>query len=396
MRGISASLLVFAFGGGGSGSGSRGYCQRQQQQRQQIIIKSDNNAADAYGGSSLLECRQHRQRQWQRHSSLSSLFATRKTSLHDDDSSSSSSSSSSSTTTTASAIMNLEVCMSPGCIADGANEALLKLQALSSTSKSSTLTGTGTGTGTDAAIVVQPGVCCSLCGNGPVVFDKSNNKKYRNVLSSNTKILDIILSSSFLDDDDNGNDNGNDYRNNMNKILDGINICFDGDEALKAKDYIGAIEKYSMAIDIGMNNPIIINSLIKKQQDDTTTTKTAALNWLINAHCNKAKSLLVIKDIDGAIISAEKASELSLQTSIESFIILQDAYQKRNSNKGENNDTVRELHVLQSLFDLLELHDSSQPVSKKKKSKPIMDVNKRRTLGFRLTKLQQTSKQIIM
>jgi len=56
------------------------------------------------------------------------------------------------------------------CVAD---QALLKLQALSSlSSSSSSITGSdGTTNDNDNdEVFVQPGVCCSLCGNGPVVF----------------------------------------------------------------------------------------------------------------------------------------------------------------------------------------------------------------------------------
>ena len=393
MIGISSSsLLVFAFGGISGYSGIDYYCRRQHQQ-------------------------QHSQQQWQqqqrqlRHSStLSFLFATTTTTktkslLLGSISSPSSSSSSSSTT---SSIRNLEVCMSPGCIADGADQALLKLQALSSSSSSS-ITGDGTDDNDAVGVVVKPGVCCSLCGNGPVVFDKSNNKKYRNVLLSNDKILDIVLSSS--DDDDNVNDGDDDdddddgnnsnistrSRSNMNKILDGINLYFDGDKALKSKDYISAIEKYTMAIDIGMKNPIIISIIEKQQQQQqqqqqksktTNNDDASSLNWLINAYCNKAKSKLFLNDINDTIIFAEKASELSLHTSIDSFIILQEAYQNKQGSSKDDDGSIRdELHVLESLFDLLEIDDANN--NNRRKNKPIMDVNKRRTLGFRLTKLQQ-------
>ena len=75
-----------------------------------------------------------------------------------------------------------------------------------------------------------------------------------------------------------------------------------------------------------------------------------------------------------------------MHTSIDSFIILQEAYQKRGS-KDDDGSIRDELHVLESLFDLLEIDDANN--NKRRKNKPIMDVNKRRTLGFRLTKLRQ-------
>ena len=366
MIGISSSsLLVFAFGGISGYSGIDYYCRRQHQQQHQ----------------------QQQQRQLRHSSTLSFLFATTTTKTKSLLLGSISSSPSSSYSSTSS-IRNLEVCMSPGCIADGADQALLKLQALSSSSSSSI---TGDGTNDNDEVFVQPGVCCSLCGNGPVVFDKTKTKKYRNVLLSNDKILDIILSSDDDDDDDGNNSNiSTRSRSNMNRILDGINLYFDGDKALKSKDYTSAIEKYTMAIDIGMNNPIIISIIEKQQQQKSKTTNNddaSSLNWLINAYCNKAKSKLFLNDINDTIIFAEKASELSLHTSIDSFIILQEAYQKRGS-KDDDGSIRDELHVLESLFDLLDIDDANNN-NNRRKNKPIMDVNKRRTLGFRLTKLQQ-------
>ena len=66
---------------------------------------------------------------------------------------------------------------------------------------------------------------------------------------------------------------------------------------------------------------------------------------------------------------------------------------KTNDDDDDDDDDsiIRdELHALQSIFDLLDIDDANSNSNiKKKKNKPIMDVNKRRTLGFRLTKLQQ-------
>ena len=67
---------------------------------------------------------------------------------------------------------------------------------------------------------------------------------------------------------------------------------------------------------------------------------------------------------------------------------------KTKTNDDDDDDSIirDELHALQSIFDLLDIDDAnsnSNIKKKKKKNKPIMDVNKRRTLGFRLTKLQQ-------
>ena len=56
----------------------------------------------------------------------------------------------------------LEVCTSPGCVADGAMGTLKKLKALAPPSSQ-----------TDPGIVVKEGRCASACGSGPVVIETS-------------------------------------------------------------------------------------------------------------------------------------------------------------------------------------------------------------------------------
>mmetsp|Transcript_4142 Transcript_4142/g.4269 ORF Transcript_4142/g.4269 Transcript_4142/m.4269 type:complete len:387 (+) Transcript_4142:1488-2648(+) len=321
--------------------------------------------------------------------------------------------------TTNTTTTTLEVCTSPGCVADGADEAIIKLQALTSMSSSSSLDYSFRD---NNIVVVKSGVCCSLCGNGPIVIDTNSGKIHRKVLSSDKKILEVVLS---LNDE-----NENEINVNINKalLLDGINLCFNGDKALKSKDYAGAIEKYSNGIDIGMENPAIISLINEQQQqnnnqeesnggnddeesnDDNTTkmkeqrkerqrlTNNSGLNWLINAHSNQARSRLQSRDIDGAIATAELGYKLSMETSIESSMILQEAYQQRSSTtrKYYDDDIRREFDVLQSLFDLLD-EIEQQYINKKKEKKQCIkhssannniDANKRRTLDFRFKKLQ--------
>ena len=67
----------------------------------------------------------------------------------------------------------LEVCLSPGCIADGADEILEKMQALAQPTSE-----------------IKAGVCVSLCGNGPVVLEETN-KKHRKV--SEKKLVEILF-----------------------------------------------------------------------------------------------------------------------------------------------------------------------------------------------------------
>jgi len=393
LNGVSSSFLVFVFGG------SR---MNQQMNCSSFLLSSSSSSS---ANRPVMRKRK----------TTTNLFQ----SSGDDDYSRSCPITTKTTTTT------LEVCTSPGCVADGADEAIIKLQALTSMSSSSS-SSLDYSFRDNNIVVVKSGVCCSLCGNGPIVIDTNSGKIHRKVLSSDKKILEVVVS---LNDE-----NENKINVNINKalLLDGINLCFSGDKALKSKDYADAIEKYSNGIDIGMENPAIISLMNEQQQqqqqqnnnqeesnggnddeesnDDNTTkikgqrkerqrlTNNSGLNWLINAHCNQARSRLQSRDIDGAIATAELGYKLSMETSIESLMILQEAYQQRSSTtrKYYDDDIRREFYVLQSLFDLLD-EIKQQYINKKKEKKQCIkhssannniDANKRRTLDFRFKKLQ--------
>jgi hypothetical protein len=243
----------------------------------------------------------------------------------------------------------LEVCLSPGCLADGAEGVLLKMQALVATPD----------------MEVVSGVCCSLCGNGPVVMDVECGKKYRKV--SEQKILDILLqdeatSSSSLDP-------------NQQAVLEGFNLCFEGGEALNNNDYSAAVEKFSMGIDMGLEAALVLDEQRKSDDDTGATTASNGLKWLIVARCNEAKAKLGMgDDMEGAIASAQSAYDLSGKTSTESLELLHEACQRKGDDVGE-------LNALKSLFDLPEPEKPS-----------AMQTNKRRSLGFRLAKLKATVK----
>ena len=234
----------------------------------------------------------------------------------------------------------IEVCLSPGCVADGADGALLKLQALA-----------------PSDVSVVPGVCCSLCGNGPVVMEESN-KKHRRV--SEKKIIEILTEDSNLD-------------SNQEKILEGFNLAMEGDGALEKNDFTTAAERYAKAMEIGFDAAVsIVESQESTSSESPEDNAPQSLKWVISARRNEAKAMLGLKDAAGAISSAELAFELSCNTCTKSLEILQEACQMKG-------DEIGELNALIALFDLPE----------PQKQAP-MEANKRRSLGFRLAKLKAT------
>lgn len=211
---------------------------------------------------------------------------------------------------------------------------------------------------------ITQGVCCSLCGNGPVARDPVSGKKHRKI-TTNKKIVDL-LEIENLDP-------------NQEAVLEGIDLCLQGHQELKRKNYKGAAQHYAKAIETGMAAAIALGS-----NDDNSIV---ALEWVIQALCNEGICKLKTADVDGAIVSAGTAYQLSLKTSSDSLEVLQEAY-------GAKKEARKELEALQALFILYEQQEEAQKGLKPARRKRItpMEANKRRTLGFRLSQLEATVK----
>lgn len=266
------------------------------------------------------------------------------------------------------------MCLSPGCVADGAEGVLLKLQALAPSCRETT-----SSCAEKYNIVVTRGVCCSLCGNGPIARDPVTGKKHRK-LTSNQKILALLGL----------NNAGGTLDPNQEAVLEGIDLCLKGDADLQRKNYKGAIQHYARGVQRGMNAAIALSSniiIIKSDNDNVNDNNNdTSLQWVVKALCSEATAKLHTKDIDGTIISAHTAYMLSQKRSSESLEALQEAYQ----TKGDDNN---ERMVLEALFALYEAQEqeaaASKTTARRKRPNP-MEANKRRNLGFRLSKLQAT------
>jgi len=253
----------------------------------------------------------------------------------------------------------VEICVSPACAADGAEGVLSKLRALESSSPEHNSVG------------FARGVCCSLCGNGPVARDTGSGKTHRK-LTSNQKILGLLsLDAENLDPD-------------QEAVLEAIDACLEGDKALQRKNYQGAMQHYANGIGGGMNAAIALS----KREESGSEDAPVSLQWVIKALCGEAEATLRSGDAPGAVVPAATAFQLSKKRSVESLEILQEAYQ---STKKEN----EELDALETLFELYEKQEEDEsklPRARRKRQTP-MEKNKRRTLGFRLSRLQSTIKK---
>jgi tetratricopeptide (TPR) repeat protein len=264
-----------------------------------------------------------------------------------------------------------EVCLSPGCIADGASQTLEKLQALAPPN-----------------VIVKAGSCSSLCGNGPVLVIQSTGgteeedfpnrnkkvvtKKHRKV--SGAKILDLLEGN---DEDDSGSTGP------PEALIEGYELVLQADALFtKSKDYAQAVQLYEKALAIAFRPAMDLQTArdqMQKGEDLSsstvaiTTKQPTGLNWLIRARCNEATCKLKLGDVGGALFAAQGACNLSRNTSAESFQVLSQVYQQKR-------DAGAELQALQTMFALPVVDESKLSFAQQ---------NQRREFGFRLAKLER-------
>lgn len=261
-----------------------------------------------------------------------------------------SSSVASSTTTT----KIFEVCLSPGCIADGAQATLEQLQALA-----------------PPGIEVKPGVCCSLCGNGPIVMCPTDKTVKKNRRVSGPKLIALLEETSTSD-----NEGENDDTNNIipPALLQGYDLSLQAEEAFNKKDYETVLQLYEEVIEIAFRPAMDLQTAREKVQVDNVNENgiPVGLLWLIKARRNEATAKLAMKDIDGAVLAAQAACNLSRNRCSESLDVLASVYQ----SKG---DIEQEYQALTNMFQL--------PIDESTLSAPMK--NRRRELGFRLSSLER-------
>ena len=261
-----------------------------------------------------------------------------------------------------------EVCLSPGCIADGAEATFQKLQAIA-----------------PAGVAVKEGGCSSFCGNGPVVVcpsaASSNNKKpkqYKRVKGK--KVLDILLEAQA--DNDSEDDGANSLQLQIpipEALIQGYEMSVEADDALQCKDYEHAVSLYERAHNTAFRAALDMQTArdkaVKDNGDDAIVSPTGipvGLLWLVNARKNEAIARMALGDLDGAVIAAQGSCNIGRNRCPEALETLAAIYEQR----GDKSD---ELQALNNLFEL--------PVDTASMSRQVE--NKRRELGFRRDKLQR-------
>lgn len=225
---------------------------------------------------------------------------------------------------------SFQVCLSPGCAADGACETLDKLQALA-----------------PPQVEVSAGTCESLCGSGPVVsFHGEDFKKVIHKRVAGKALLDLLLSHYPIHP----------------SLLEGYELVAQAKQYFLKKDYQRAIPLYERGIQMALVPT-------KEQfQDDETQD---GMRWLVRAYAQEAEAHLAIADFQGALASAQAACNLSNHMDSHSLEVLANICQVRKDARGE-------LGALQRLFALPQDPNMPREVA-----------NQRRTLGFRLQKLER-------
>jgi hypothetical protein len=253
-------------------------------------------------------------------------------------------------TTTTKTTKIYEICLSPGCIADGAELTLQKIQALAPYSTS--------------VCKVKAGVCQSLCGNGPIVLNNETNQKIRKV-TNDDKILKLL-------DIDTGK--GTTAAAAAAAILQAFEYL---NEAKDTSDTETQLTLYEKAIAIGVS---------------TIADKEYSLDqilWLVEALQEQTQSLLKGNDKNqeaAAIQAAEKAVALVRtassfdkddQNSVSLLYKCLECLQQALEASQDKTLVEREVDTLQQLFEL-----EPQKLT-------TTQQNKRRTLGFRLQRLKK-------
>jgi tetratricopeptide (TPR) repeat protein len=293
-------------------------------------------------------------------------------------------------------LIRLEVCLSPGCVADGAQATLAKLQALAPPDK----------------VEVLAGGCQSACGMGPVVLQETTA-----ILNSTPKIIHKRMTAA---------DSSNSITTDHNKdgalwralleehslegdihtdLVQGYELCQQAREALlAAKDFEKAVQLYELGIHLAMDYAksnaakaysAPSDSDVKKRDAVPAQTLPSSANngsggtihnnavhpcirWLVDAHCQLAQAHIHTKHLDAALSSAFTAVEISNETDPNCYELLASIYELQNVPQ-------QELEALQHMFALIP--DNYEALSPKVLPRDVS--NRWRTLGFRKAKLER-------
>lgn len=258
---------------------------------------------------------------------------------------------SSKSSSSSSSSIEVEVCLSPGCVADGGQNTLSKLKALAHPSVCDS---------------IKPGKCQSLCGKGPILIqnDGKNKQQILKFMKGDEKLVPYLESLvPSLDTTEEGDDD--DVNRIPEDLITGYNLVEDGLDFFSKKSYEDACENLKTGIE---------KAFVPAKEYGGN------MEWMVHAHRTYAESLLEVLSQDEEYDDAIKSIEIALSldpTDELSYVVLAQIYQIKKNDYGE-------YKALKTMFELPEVGDASSPPH------PNRDIaNRRRTLGFRLQKLQR-------
>mmetsp|Transcript_2892 Transcript_2892/g.4671 ORF Transcript_2892/g.4671 Transcript_2892/m.4671 type:complete len:243 (+) Transcript_2892:41-769(+) len=219
----------------------------------------------------------------------------------------------------------LEVCLSPGCVADGAQSSLDKLQAL-------------------APFTVVEGGCESLCGKGPVVISSNcedvDQKKIVHKRIAGSSLVQLL----------------EDLEANVpTELVQGYELMENANEAAAAKSFEKAIPLFEEGIRMAL---------------EPAKAHGGSLTWLGRALRSLATCQLATFQKEAALQAIQQATDLD-PSDAESWDVQAQVCEALKDSQGECN-------ALQAYFALPTADELERTVA-----------NRRRTLGFRLQKLER-------
>jgi len=246
----------------------------------------------------------------------------------------------------------IEVCLSPGCKADGAEATLARLCALS-----------------PPHVTVSEGGCESLCGKGPIVIQKETKPKNKKIVHTRVQ-SDNLSKLLFSLEEDNDSRTTPDLAKSYDMVRAAVT-------AMIANDNDHAITLFRDGLTLALPHAMAL----QKNRDDfctTDETKPSRLQWLVVAHRQYARVLVQQGGDEENFLAASRVAEHSVELS---RFLDAESYETVAEVCRAQTDGVGERDALRRVFEL-EPEGVTQGIA-------FNVVNRRRELGFRLAKLER-------
>ena len=276
----------------------------------------------------------------------------------------------------------LEVCTSPGCVADGALSTLAKLRALAPPPPLQD-DGGNPSSQVSAGIIVKEGRCASACGSGPVVMETSGPIARNEDGSDATTTADVRVVHKWIKDEallkllEGGAADGNGGDEigfqTSEDVIRGYELYEQANDMVKLKRRHTAetAELYQQAIDIAAETVL----LTMISEDDAEFILPPNVEWFVDCYRQLATSKLATFDRDGALEAAQMACDITRSNDIASLEVMAEVCKAKVDNEGE-------LAALRKIFELDEKKGGDEEV-------PRDVALRRREQGFRLASLEK-------